>query len=154
MCVTGYFYLLPDFNITLMTMNTSIAVLEPDTSDTALASSCFTAYVFPALRRSVLFELILPSNSSTATFSVDYQVNRNSSYIIIRAGFEGIFVECVNITIIGDNIIEPDEEIAYDVRPLMERDEGLFSSRIIILDNDGMVGALLLVTTKWHFKLA
>ncbi len=116
--------------------------MELDTRDFATVRACFTAELDrPLFTRDAVFEFIL-SNLTTATFGVDFIPNTNNSFLTIPATFSGRFEECIEVFIIGDNDIETDEVVVYDLIPLSSLDTVLFpsgaSSLVInILENDG-----------------
>ena len=129
-----------DLGVMLFALDPAINVTEPDEGDNnALISSCFQANVTRMRRRDAVFPFVL-LNSSTAYLGSDYMVDHD--YIIIPTGFSGLFAECVSIMIIGDNMIEENEVIEYNVLPTAERDSvtnygGYDPLRVTILDNDG-----------------
>jgi hypothetical protein len=121
-----------------MAQDPVIYVTEPNDGTNVTVSSCFQANVTRPRRRAAMFVLTF-LNTSTAYQGLDFIVER-ALYIAIPAGFSGVFTECVNISILGDNIIEGDEVIEYSVMPMSDRDLVDISGplRVNILDNDGM----------------
>ena len=127
-----------DPSLTLMVLDPEIDVQEPDEGMNYTVTTCYQANVTQMRKREAVFVFTLLS-SSTATDMVDFETDRDASYVIIPVGFYGIFRECANVTIIGDDIIEYDEVIEYELVPLSDRDsvEPPPPLRINILDNDG-----------------
>jgi hypothetical protein len=125
-----------DPSLSLMAQDPVINVTEPDDGMNVTVSSCFQANVTRTRRRAAVFALVI-LNTSTAYSGSDF--SEYTPYIVIPAGFSGLFTECVNISITGDNIIEEDEVIEYDVEPMSDRDTVSFSDplRVNIFDNDG-----------------
>ena len=101
-------------------------------------TSCFQANVTEMRRRAVRFEFNL-LDISTATQMSDFFLYYSDSDFYIPVGFYGIFRVCVIATIVGNDIIEGDEDIFYEVVPLSEgvSVEPSAPLRIEILDNDG-----------------
>ena len=82
------------------------------------------------------------NSSSTAEEGSDWVTSRNSSNIVIPIGLVGLYRECLDIYILGDDTIEDDEVIEFGVVPISERDNVSFANggdslRITIQDNDG-----------------
>ena len=129
-----------DLGVMLFALEPAINVTEPDEGENnTLISSCFQANVTRMHRRDAVFQFVL-LNSSTAYLDSDYMIDHD--YVIIPTGFIGLFTECVSIMIIGDNMIEENEVIEYNVLPTAERDSvtnygGYDPLRVTIFDNDG-----------------
>jgi hypothetical protein len=125
----------PDPGLALMVQDPVINITEPDEMNVTV-SSCFRANTTRSRRKPAVFMLTF-LNSSTAYQGLDFNVDHNPN-VAIPAGFLGLFMECVNISIIGDNIIEGDEVIEYSVEPISEGDSvDPGPLRVNILDNDG-----------------
>lgn len=133
-------FLSTDLSLTLVVLDSVINVTEPDERENITLTSCFQADVQETRRRAAVFELRF-LNSSTADLYSDFF--NSTSYIIVPAGFNGFFMECVDTTIVGDNSIEEDEVIEYELLPLSELDFLQYPNastsplRIYISDNDG-----------------
>jgi hypothetical protein len=135
-----------DPGLILMVQDPVINATEPNDGTNVTVSSCFQANVTRPRRRAAMFVLTF-LNSSTAYEGLDFIVE-HVSYIAIPGGFSGVFTECVNISITGDNIIEGDEVIEYSVMPMSDRDMLDISGplRVNIFDNDGMYLRVI-----WHY---
>ena len=125
--------------VTLFVQTAEFNVLEPELDQSVVVTECFIANITQMRSIDNVFEFIL-LNSSTATSGLDYFVNRSSPFITIPATFTGIYSECVDIEIFGDNITEGDELIEYSLQPLSSEDSvqyppGSNSIRIFIFDN-------------------
>ena len=125
-------------------------VTEPDTDDDSVVTVCFNATVILPRRRDAVFELVFNNGTTTATLDVDFSLN--STLITIPSGTSGYFSDCVDLVIVGDNTIEEDELVVYDLVPLSYNDsvifpEGLDSISVTILDNDGK-GIIVVLTNK------
>jgi hypothetical protein len=114
-----------------------INVTEPDDGMNATVSSCFQANITRSRRRAAVFGLTF-LNFSTAYSGSDFIVDHSPNFVI-PAGFSGLFMECVNISIIGDNIFEENEVIEYTITPISNGPSVNFSGplRVIIFNNDG-----------------
>ena len=101
-------------------------------------TSCFQANMTEMRRRAVRFGFDL-LHSSTTTQMSDFFLYYSDSDFYIPVRFYGIFRVCVIATIVGDDVIEGDEVILYEVVPLSEgvSVEPSAPFRIEILDNDG-----------------
>ena len=122
-----------------MVLDPEIDVQEPDEGVNYTVATCYQANVTQMRIREAVFVFTL-LNSSTATDMVDFDSDRDTPYyIIIPVGFYGIFRECANLTIIGDDIIEQNEVIEYELVPRSARDSIEPQPLLIIniLDNDG-----------------
>lgn len=119
--------------------------MEGDAGELQLINFVVTANVTNALLRNVQFELVM-TYQTTASME-DYRLELDSPLITIPAGFTGIFTTYINITILGDNIIEDNETVAYCLRPrtlgdlVRDNDRGIVSDSVTltinIIDNDG-----------------
>lgn len=129
-----------------MAQDPVLNVTEPDEGENITVTSCFQANVTRPRRRAAIFEISF-LNSSTADLVSDFATNRIANpYIVVPVDFSGLFIECVILEVIGDNMIEEDEVIEYDVEPVADRDSvenimgGAGLLRVNIFDNDGNVG--------------
>ena len=92
------------------------SIQEPKEETNVAATICFHGYIAQTSSEGATFELII-LNSSTASLNQDFFTN--TSYFTVQVGaFEG----CMNITIIGNEILEKDEVIAYEVRSFVQQD--------------------------------
>lgn len=130
-----------------MTLNVHEAVInivEPDYGEHVNATGCFSAYIDQPLNRSAIFVFIV-NNMTNATLGSDIQFTTISPpYLAIPAYFSGTFNECVTIIVLGDNAIEDNERLVFDIRPLSSFDRvefpafsGADSFILNIFDNDG-----------------
>lgn len=130
-----FFYVDP--NLTLVIPTAVFNITEPDEGEVANVTACFEAGVDIPRRRDADFELIL-SNLTTAN-STEFIP---SSALRVRMDFSGFFNSCVDFIILGDDLVESDEVIIVDIRPLSDRDRVQFSDgsdslTVNIIDNDG-----------------
>ena len=125
------------FGIALVALNPLISIVEPDEGMNATVRSCFQANVTQTRATDTVFQFNLLSTSTAGqmcTFVND------APTVVIPARFSGMFSQCVNVTIIGDDVVEEDERIKYEVQPLYERDYVQSATNplvIVIIDNDG-----------------
>jgi hypothetical protein len=128
-----------------------INVTEPDDGMNVTVSSCFQANVTRSRRRAAVFVLTF-LNSSTAYQGSDFNVD--VPYFVIPVGFSGLFMECVNISITGDDNAEEDEVFEYSVTPMSSRDTvGISALRVNIFDNDGnylFTHTIFVTSIKWQ----
>ena len=116
-------------------------VTEADSGNSSLVTSCYNATIDQQLTEDIILVLSV-SNTTTASISTDIYPNL-TSYIIIPANFSGIFRTCINYTIIGDDVVEYDERVVFDLRTSSEHDlvikfPGNATNLVInIIDNDG-----------------
>lgn len=87
-----------------------------------------------------MFEFVL-SNLTTATLGVDFLPFINSAFLTVPANFSGDFQQCIDVIIFGDDLVEDDEVIVYQLRALSDLDMVEFpanqsSLRLLIIDND------------------
>lgn len=120
-----------------------ISVVELDSGNSTNVSACVTAYVNePFHRDAAIFQYLFSSNS-TATLVTDFgNPNFTAEYAVVPAGFSGEYRSCVSITVFGDDTIEDDETVVYELRQLSELDRLVFATNrtavtIHILNNDG-----------------
>jgi hypothetical protein len=115
-----------------------LTIYEGDEENT-VNQTCFTAFLNRPRFRDSIF-IITVSNMSTATPGSDFKPLQN---IPVPADFPGeVLEECVNITVIGDTIVEEDELILFAVTALSPLDmvtssDGSNTLRATIVDNDG-----------------
>lgn len=115
-------------------------VSEPDSSEMALVSACFSAQLYEPLGRNASFEFGI-SNSSTAELFTDYFPIIESDFVVIPAGFVGSFSFCVNITVFGNDVLDGDRFAIFTLTPLSPFDMVFFPNNgsylvLNILDND------------------
>ena len=127
--------------VTLFVQTAEFNVLEPVLGQSVVVTGCFFTNITQMRSTDDVFEFTL-LNSSMATDGLDFFVNSSSPFITIPATFTGIYFECVDIEIFGDNITEGNELIEYSLQPLSSEDTvqyppGSDSIRISIFD-DGM----------------
>jgi hypothetical protein len=130
-------FILTDF-VVLSVPAGPLTIYEGDEENT-VNQTCFTAFLNRPRSRNSTF-IITVSNMSTATPGSDFEPLQN---ITVPANFPGeMFEECVNITVIGDTIVEEDELILFAVTALSPLDMVISSNgsntlRATIVDNDG-----------------
>lgn len=118
-----------------------LTILEGDDGDTTVNRTCFAVTLNQPRSRDVVFVFTV-SNMSTATPGVDFEFPDN---ITISPGFSmEEYMECLDLVVLGDDIVEDDELIVLYVRALAEQDvveseDGSSSLRATIVDNDGML---------------
>lgn len=78
-------------------------------------------------RRDATFEFSL-SDSTTASAN-DFIFNITANTLIIPTGFNGSYITCVEVIIIGDARVESNETVVLDLRPLSDLDRVEFSGR-------------------------
>jgi hypothetical protein len=101
---------------------------------------CFSSLLNQTLNRDAVFQLT-PSNQTTASLETDFTLD-NSSNITLSAGSSGETTSCIQLTIIGDNLVENNEVIVYDVIAIDGMDHVKFpndtkSLMVEVLDNEG-----------------
>jgi hypothetical protein len=128
-------------SVTLDVLDSLVNITERNAGEDSVVSFCFRSSIAEPLTRNVVFGL-LESNETTSTSGAEFYPNISVADVVIPLGFSGEFSQCIDIVIIGDNIVEEDEVITYDVMSLSGRDVVRFpqnSSSIVInvQDNDG-----------------
>lgn len=129
-------------SVTLEVLTSEVNITESDDGEEIVVRTCFRANLPQPLNREVIFGLI-ESNSSTSTRGAEYYPNITIPDIIIPRGFRGEFRECIDIVVIGDNLVEDDEIIVYDVvslsgrRDVVAYPQNMDSIVINVSDNDG-----------------
>ena len=134
---------LSDVPLTLEVMNSAVTVTEPDAGQETVVTACLFANVTETRKTDAVFMLVT-LNSSTAEEGVDWYGNASGPYITIPAGFNGIFYQCIDAVVIGDNVIEEDEFFEIQLQTMTGRLTVVYSEngdhdalRVDILDNDG-----------------
>lgn len=125
--------------MTLRLESTRFNITEPDFGEFRSATVCFTASFSQPTTMNVTFHLEL-SNMSTASVGNDFVP---IPFIVIPSGSSGSFRSCIDFTVVGDNFVENDEIVQYDILPLgSNRVEFPFNLpqflAFNIIDNDGM----------------
>lgn len=130
-----------DFSVTLDVLTPMVSVLEMNVGEQDMVHVCFmiSSQLNQTLNRDATFQFAV-SNLTTARLESDF-IFTNSSSFTLPAGSSGD-TTCIKFTIIGDNLVENDEVIVYDVLALDKLDQVAFpndteSLRIEVLDNDG-----------------
>lgn len=123
---------------TLVVPTASFNVTEPD-GETVNVTICFEAYVDQPRFRDAEFELVF---STLSIASPNEYILATAPLVIIPATFTGFYRACADVTVFGDEIVEEDEVIIVDVRPLSFGDmvqfpNGSDSIRLYIIDDDG-----------------
>ena len=114
--------------MSVVAMDAEQSVTELDQGNSSLIPVCFTVGVTQPLDSDTVIQLV-PSAVSTAILGLDFLLN--TSFIIVPANFSGEFITCVDVEIIGDNLVEGNERISYDLS------SGVTDAFLInILDND------------------
>ena len=118
----------------LIVLNPIIEVLETDSGNSSTIPICFVSSVQPL--REVIFHFY--EELGTTAEPTDY-VPLNLIEIVI---LPGPFPQCVNITILGDDLVEDDEVIVLSVEAVSEGDIVQFDDlttavEVHIIDDDG-----------------
>ena len=114
-----------------------ISVTEEDEGSVE-RMACFYVAVNRPRDREVVYELVF-SNMSTATYGVDFEVYPLN--VTVPTNFEGeVYMSCVRVTILGDDVVEEDEYFRYRIEPLYMQDRvnGSDVFMVTIIDEDGM----------------
>lgn len=104
-----YTYVGPNVSLTLVSADD---VLELDSGEFSIARACFTANFIEPLNRAASFYFIF-SSLSTANLENDYYI-ASSPFITIPIFFTGNFTRCIEVEVIGDNIMEDDETVVIE----------------------------------------
>lgn len=112
-------------------------ITEPDEGEEVNTLVCFEAMVDIPRRRDAVFQFAI-SNLTTFT-SVNFSAN-----LMIPMDFVGLFNSCLNLTLVGDSIVESNTAFTVEVLPLSDRDtvqfpQGADSLIFNVFDNDGMI---------------
>ena len=107
-------------------------------------SLCFRAVIPQPLIYVAMFRLIESNNDTTSMIGVEFYPNVTVPDVIIPIGFSGIFMQCIDIVVIGDNVVEENEVIVYGIVSFSEQDvvrfPGNANSLVInIQDDDGEI---------------
>ena len=107
-------------------------------------SFCFRSVIPQPLINVVMFRLIESNNDTTSMIGVEFYLNMTVPNVTIPIGFTGIFMQCIDIVIIGDNMVEENEVIVYGIVSFSEQDVVRFPGNadslvINIQDNDGEI---------------
>jgi hypothetical protein len=127
-------------DVVVLTVPTGpLVVYEGDEGESTLNQTCFNATLNQPRSRDSIF-VITVSSMSTATSAVDFEPLGN---ITVPTNYSGdVYEECVNITVIGDAIVEDDEFIIFNITALSPLDivtssDGSNTLQVTIIDNDG-----------------
>ena len=133
MCNLGYSF---SADVAILTVPPPLVVTEEDEGSVE-RMACFYVAVNRPRDREVVYQLVF-SNMSTATYGVDFEVYPLN--VTVPTNFdEDVFMSCVRVTILGDDVVEEDEIIRYRTEPLYMQDRVNGSDVLIvtILDEDG-----------------
>ena len=91
-----------------------------------------------------MFRLIESNNDTTSMIGAEFYLNMTVPDVIIPIGFSGIFMQCIDIVVIGDNMVEENEVIVYGIVSFSEQDVVRFPGNadslvINIQDDDGEI---------------
>ena len=91
-----------------------------------------------------MFRLIESNNDTTSTIGAEFYLNMTVPDVTIPIGFSGIFMQCIDIVVIGDNVVEENEVIVYGIVSFSEQDVVRFPGNadslvINIQDDDGEI---------------
>ena len=114
---------------------------EPDEGQETVVTACLFANVTETRKTDAVF-MLTTLDSSTAEEGVDWNSTITHPYITIPSGFNGIFSQCIDAIVIGDDMIEDDEFFEIQVLTTADRvsvvySEGGDALRVNIYDNDG-----------------
>ena len=120
----------------------NINITEGNSGEVFSFETCFSAQVDEPLGRFAVFQFN-ETNLTTVTFGSDFFVDLESSFVTIATpDFAGLLSFCLEVSIIGDDMFEPDEVLDFDLVALSERDAvdlgGADSLRFTIINDDGM----------------
>ena len=122
-----------DQNVSLVAVD-AVRVLEPDSGDVAPVEVCLRVELGePPFESAASFQLF-PSAASTASAGIDF--TPGTAIVNVPLRFSDEFI-CIEVEIIGDDAIEGNETIFYDIRTQNFLVESSFEIRIV--DNDGML---------------
>lgn len=145
-CIISVHIFLIEYDVTLIIQDSIVNVMEPVLGESVTAAVCFTATLNTSINRDAIFD-IFPSSPSNASLNIDFFLNA-SNPLTIRAGFNGMFMQCINFTVIGDNIFEGPEVASYEIRPRSLFDQVVFPPDVQlnlimlnIMDNIGKLSA-------------
>ena len=129
---------------TLEVLNSEENITEGDRGQETAVSFCFRAVIQQPLINVVIFELIESNNDTTSTIGAEFYLNVTLPDVIIPLGFSGIFMQCIDIVVIGDDVVEENEVIVYGIVSFSGRDvvrfPGNVDSLVInIQDDDGEI---------------
>ena len=129
---------------TLEVLNSEENITEGDRGQETAVSFCFKAVIQQPLINVVTFGLIESLNDTTSMIGAEFYPNVTVPDVIIPIGFSGIFMQCIDIVVIGDNVVEENEVIVYSVVSFSGRDvvrfPGNANSLVInIQDDDGEI---------------
>ena len=116
-------------------------VTEGGRGQETAASVCFRAVLPRPLTRPAIFTLI-DSNASTATSGIEFYPNITIPDVVIPTNFSGEFLTCIDIVIVGDDVVEDAERVVYGVQPTVGQGTVVFppntdSIVINIWDDEG-----------------
>ena len=117
-----------------------INVTELDNGVNDEVSSCISTNITQTLERDVVFNLEFNEARSTAQLDNDFSFTPSS--VTIPSGSLGYITMCFNTTITGDDVVEDDERIVYNLVALYDLDTVFFPVDpmyliVNIVDNDG-----------------
>jgi len=129
-----------------------IYVTEPDNGENTTVTFCLRALVNTTVNRLTMisFQLRFSPVLSTAEFGSDFFATFSTANITIPTNFSGEFLRCFNLTIIGDDVIESNEVITYNLSALSPLDlVNVSQVTVHILNNDGKFSQLSNTFVKW-----
>ena len=131
-------------SITLEVLNSLENITEGGRGQETAVSFCFRSVIQQPLINVITFGLIESNNDTTSMIGVEFYPNVTVPDIVIPQGFSGIFTECIDIVVVGDNVVEENEVIVYDVVSFSGREivrfPGSSESLVInVLDDDGEI---------------
>ena len=102
-------------SLTLEVLNSEKNIIEGARGQESAVSFCFRSEIPQPLMNIVTFGLIVSNNDTTSTIGVEFYPNVTVTDFIIPIGFSGIFMQCIDIVVVGDNMVEENEVIVYDI---------------------------------------
>lgn len=115
-----------------------MTVTETNQPNTLNLRFCFSTQLNRTLNRDTVFNFVL-ADSTTANSGTDFVFD--NPFLRFTAGSSGDLMQCAEITITGDSIVENDESIAYNLIAMSDLDTVLPSETdaltVNIVDDDG-----------------
>ena len=97
--------------VTLNVLNPMVNVTEYDLGDYSIARVCFTAELNESLLRDAVFDIIISSRSTVVNYNI------SSPQLVIPSHFTGQFNMCVAFTFFGNDRIDGNRTLLYNIRP-------------------------------------
>lgn len=140
-------------DVAVLSIPASLTIVEGDEGDRSTNHTCFTITLNQPRLRDVVFTITFNTMLSTASPGDDFYPLPENITITPDFNEEKYFLYLV---VIGDDLVEDDEDIVYDVMALAEQDsvESVDSSnslRVTIMDDDGETSNLAThIRVRWQ----